>query len=290
MADLNKARKALREIIEQGMAKAERSMPRYGHDVPILHEGAGPLAGSADDIPLAPPHMSTKELPISADSPEMAEKVRRFMAEKTVEGEPSKLAQELADKARPEATKRLLSDSDEITATEPLPKAGLVERASKAASLPQKKLLNFIAKKLEIGGPDKEASKAASDIAERVADRLGVPVQGLPGVLARTGIATATEFGVDPLNALPIGKIAQFAGKGAKAVKGAEMVQKASGVLGEGKKIAQESIEAIARKMRANEAMNVLKLGRKKTLSTAEKLAQQGAERIVPRNIVPGRE
>lgn len=290
MADLNKARKAFQEMIEQGLAKAKRSVPKYAEDVPILHEGAGPLAGSADDIPLQVPHVGNKELPISADSPEMARKVRQFMAERTVEGEPSKLAHELADEARPEATKRLLASEDEITATEPLQKVGLVERASKAAGLPQKKLLNFIAQKLDIAGPERESSEAASEIAERVADRLGVPAEGLPGILARTGLATATEFGLDPLSALPVSKIAQFADKGFKIAKSAKLAQKATGVLGEGRELAQKSVEAIARKMRANEAMNVLKLGRKKTLSTAEKLAQQGAERIVPRNVIPGRE
>lgn len=290
MADLNKAREGLHKMISEVMERGKRAVPRYAEDVPILHEGAGPLAGTVDDLPLEPPHIGRGEIPITADSPEMAQRVRKFMAERTVEGQPSQMAKEFAEEARPEAVKRLRAEASDSDATAVIPNAGFVERASKAASYPQKKLLGFIAKKLELGGPEKEPSEAAGDIAERVADRLGVPAEGLSGILARTGLATATEFGVDPLNFLPVGKAAKYLGMGAKAVKGAEMAQKASNVLGEGKKLAQESLEAIARRARADKAMEVLKLGKKKTLSTAEKLAQQGAERIVPRNIVPAGE
>lgn len=262
-------KRADQAVPAKGVAK---DAGRYPADVPILHEGIGQSFShggfKADDFPLERPHVG-KELPLTADNPEDLQKLKELVhKEKTVDV-PSKLSQEFADRARPDAVKHLKSSQSDVTKTDKIPTSGLVGKTVQALQYPQKKLLGAIGSQLGLK-KEKQPDEQATDIAEKVADKLGVPVSGLPGILTRTGIATATEFGLDPLN---------FVGMPVKGMSKA--VQKAPGVLGAGKQAAEKSIEALARKMRANQAMSVL--SKPKAQSVAEKMAAEGAEIVVPR-------
>lgn len=259
-----------------------------------LPKGAGPLAGTAKDLPLAPAHVTSPKIPLTASSPEELKRLEQFVAQPpAIDGKPSKMAQEYAQEAGA-AKERALEDyvakketgqeygtkttqipvgPDYMSKTVKLPinKSSLIDTATNALSAPQRMLLRNINQKiLGLKDEGKDASKSASDMADEVANKLGVSPDTMLGILGRTALATGIEFGADPLN-LVGGKVV---GQGMKAVK------KAPGTLGQGAKLAAESVDALVRKMRAQEAMKVL--GKSKAPSTAELLRDSGSKVVKP--------
>lgn len=106
---------------------------------------------------------------------------------------------------------------DELTATDVLPETGLVERASKAISAPQRKLMQFAAQKLGRTGNAEDSESSAQDIVEALAEKAGLPEDStLANVAKALGVAGLEVF-ADPTAVLPVNKLA----KGAKAVSSA---------------------------------------------------------------------
>jgi len=120
------------------------------------------------------------------------------------------------------------------------------------------------------------------NIAEALANKLGVPEDSVAGNVAKAGAVAVGEVFADPLGMIPFTKVA-------KAVKSAPGVSK---VLETGSKVVSPEIAAqidkIRRKISLAELANVLRPPSAAN-STAAKLAAKGAPVVKPTNIIKSR-
>jgi len=194
------------------------------------------------------------------------EQGQRQKLNKTLETKKNQELQDAAERAKKTAQNKPIGDDTAIT------------QAFNAPGTLKNKALSAIAQKLrgeKTNAPDEDLAFEAVDA---VAEKLGIPASNKAGQVGKAAIATAIET-LTPQNlidVLPVGKVLSKGGK----------VVKASGVLGQGKKIASEGIDAIARKIRSNTAMDVFR--KKLGPSLAEQLEKQGAKRVVPKGKIVG--
>lgn len=261
------------------MNKAKRILQGFKSSAEVVPELP---KGGLDVFPLEAPYVANKPLPLSADTPESMERLQRL-----VKDDPE-AAKEFALEAGAKKERQLedyfskkQSGKREDTLTDVIPpQAGLVERTVDKLGLPQRKALKYIADKLKAeGASDTNSEKSSQAIVSKVAEQLGIPEDSVPGNVAKAVGVGALEMFADPLNVVPVGKVAKMAGK----------VLKPSGPLGQGREIAQASIEKLLRDRKRQQAMEVLAKARSPEASTAQKMAAQGAEVIVPRNIIKSR-
>ena len=256
--------------------KARHLIPASEKGLVNLPKGAGPLAGTAADLPLAPPHIANKKLPLVADTLDAMQNLEKVVAgdKAAIEEAAQRMGAQKEKQLEDYFAKKMENRAKGITTPDDtVPGVGLVQKTANALGMPQRKLMQYVAQKLGKPGSAEDSEKSSQQIVEAVSDKLGLGDSTPANIAKALGVAGLEVFG-DPLQAVPVGKIA----------KGFKAVSKAPGVLGEGAKMAEKSIEALARKMRANTAMDVLRT--KKPKSTAELLAEKGAEVIVPKGSI----
>lgn len=294
------------------LVRAPKYIPELpkGH-MPMLPEGAGPLAGRGNNIPLATPTARTGAT-ITADTPEELDRLKKMMT--GTPEEQAALVNEYAQRAgaakerqleeyfaKKQAGEQTGSITDKIFNPDGN-STSFVGKSINAIGYPQRKLMNALANAIGASGQtDTNSEKSAQAIVERAASALGVPETSTAGNVAKAlGVAGLEVFG-DPTSFLPIGKLAKAAGIthavpkiAEESVKKAEAVKKALGLLhvpeqaAEGAKVVQSVLPAVQQDvqkmmnaMKAEEALKVF--NHKPTEPTyAKKLLDKGARQIQP--------
>lgn len=261
----------------------------------ILSKFSEPRGVGRMEYPGGPTTIYTpgQKLPVTASTPQDAALAQRAMfgtpaqqnavteavakaaaRDPRIQKEAEKNLKEIAEQKRLQAKEDLerlrAENPGSITPTDPTGEgSSFVGKALDAASLPQRKALNALARVLGKEVSDADSETASQGIVEAAAERLGLPEDSAAANAAKALGVAGLEVFADPLGPLS---------KGAKALKAAAKAPGVSKLLRLGD---ANMLEKIIRDRRLRELAEVLR-PRPGSRSTAAELARKGAEVVKP--------